>query len=50
MHADLLHDDLTNPALAELSQAADQCIRIVRNFLTLVHQTPRSACRSSSTR
>ncbi len=44
MQADLLREELGAPPLvervAELSQSAERCVRIVRNFLTLARQNP----------
>ena len=44
MQADLLREELgQTPAaerITELSQSAERCVRIVRNFLTLARQNP----------
>jgi PAS domain S-box-containing protein len=44
MHADLLHEERQNDAQVEpvqaIMQAAERCMRIVRNFLTLARQHP----------
>jgi PAS domain S-box-containing protein len=44
MHADLLHEERQDDAQAEpvqaIMQAAERCMRIVRNFLTLARQHP----------